>query len=191
MDNSTATIYKVGDVVSIREFLVTDSGLRVSRPWCSHGNGPYVVSEVDYVPANQVKMAGHPQWLTLTPVGTPSKRDDLEAPRGFEDIATPEAWSGMWLEKEDTQIEATFSKGDPWSGAVQVQMNPRFWTDADKMLADIDTTPKEDTIPKEGISRCKDCDTDCWDVPNKLKCWLYEEGTGHCPWIHLDVVFPP
>lgn len=25
---------------------------------------------------------------------------------------------------------------------------------------------------KTTLPRCKDCDSDCWDAPNKLKCWL-------------------
>ncbi len=43
---------------------------------------------------------------------------------------------------------------------------------------------------KDKPKRCVDCDSDCWDVINKLNCWLYKPETDHCPWVHLDVPLP-
>lgn len=54
-------------------------------------------------------------------------------------------------------------------------------------------------LPKP--TRCQDCDEDCWDVPNKLRCWLggtshcggyyTEPAVGYCPWLMPGIPFPP
>lgn len=49
--------------------------------------------------------------------------------------------------------------------------------------------------------RCPDCDSDCWHVSNKLRCWLggtshcgrYQTdiAKGYCPWLMEGMLFPP
>jgi hypothetical protein len=39
--------------------------------------------------------------------------------------------------------------------------------------------------------RCKDCDHDCWDVPDKVVCWSHDPTQGLCPWLYPGLEYPP
>lgn len=41
-----------------------------------------------------------------------------------------------------------------------------------------------DPPPREPI--CKDCDEDCEDMDDYLKCWLLDMGQGRCPYLTGD-----
>ena len=63
--------------------------------------------------------------------------------------------------------------------------------------------PEDDTETSNRIHRCKDCDEDCWCVPDKQACWfggvsnvdgeyyMTDLADGYCPWLYPELEFPP
>jgi len=60
-------------------------------------------------------------------------------------------------------------------------------------MLDLDTERTEELVDlvDPGKRRCADCDHDCWDVRDKVACWMGWPNTDRCPWVHGDVPFPP
>lgn len=57
--------------------------------------------------------------------------------------------------------------------------------------------PETKSDPDQGSDkpRCIDCDEDCWNVTNKLECWLgipdMPIAESFCPWLMEGIPFPP